>query len=163
MVSSTYCRHEIPRFKGPTFWTRPHSCASVRIHDSTSILSIKKYGERGSPCLNSCLYLKGVPDWSLIRTEEKPDLRSDSIYPHHLIPNPRAWRTLRRKVQSNESKALTKSSLRKNADQLYWAQAINISWAVGLSMKADCKESIKHWFLSEAYGRESRKWYWICY
>ena len=90
---------------------------------------MNKYGESGSPCLNSHLHLKGVLGWSLTNIEEKLELSEERIQPHHFLSKPWAWRTCRRKDQLIMSKALVKSSLRKNADQLYLVHTQMISWA----------------------------------
>jgi len=127
MVSLAYCWHRFLGLQGPTFWTKPPHRPIVRIHDKMLTQWINKYGERGSPCLNPRLHLKGKPRSPFLRTEENPELSRDLIHPYQLTPKSPPWSTLRRKVQSNVSKALAKSYLRKKDDQLFLEQAKMIS------------------------------------
>ena len=111
---------------------------------------MNRYGKIGSPYRNSCLHLKAVSGIPLTNTEENPKLSRASIHPHHFTPKPLALRVCKRKDQRIESKALEKSSLRKNVGHLYLVHADIISWAnTTLSsierpwLKADWEGSIK--------------------
>jgi len=99
---------------------------SSSIWPSTSVTRMKRYGERGHPCLTDLARGKVLPSTPLSLMADEADPYRELTHLIHCGQKPSFAKASKRKLHSILSKAFSKSSSRKTKS---WLLSLAQSWA----------------------------------